>query len=206
MTKKPHQLLTVNALEQNTVEDSAKSLIGSYLVKGPIRLKITEVEAYGDEKDTASHARFGKTSRNEPMFGPAGRAYVYLCYGIHQMLNVVVGPKRKPAAILIRSVEVIDGLEIILERRRQKAGPGLLVGPGKIGQALALDATWNDHDLLADGGLRIIPASESPSLISGPRIGIDFAEEFDHQRCWRFADANSRSVKDRLSLSVVPED
>ncbi|MFT7618155.1 MAG: DNA-3-methyladenine glycosylase [Planctomycetota bacterium] len=200
MAKSSAQRLTRSGMARTLIEMTAQNLVGSYLSEGQIELRITEVEAYGGQNDSASHARFGQTSRNEPMFGPPGLAYVYLCYGIHQMLNVVVGPKNEPAAILIRSVEVISGLDIVVERRRQKPGAGLLTGPGKIGQALALDQSWNHHDLLGAAGLRLIPRSHPVRLCQGPRIGIDFAETEDRERCWRFADADSPAVKDKKKL------
>jgi DNA-3-methyladenine glycosylase len=85
----------------------ACDLIGKQLVHGPVRLRITEVEAYRHGGDTANHCRFGRTARNAPMWGPPGHAYVYLCYGIHQMLNLVTDEDGRGAAVLVRAAELV---------------------------------------------------------------------------------------------------
>ncbi|MBK9797229.1 MAG: DNA-3-methyladenine glycosylase [Holophagaceae bacterium] len=97
---------------------AARALLGQRLACGNVILRITEVEAYGGPEDSASHARHGRTARNAPMWGPPGRAYLYFCYGMHWMLNVVTGPEGEASAVLIRGAEVLAGLEMALGRRK----------------------------------------------------------------------------------------
>ena len=111
----------------------ARELLGKLLCRDGIVLRITETEAYCWPGDTASHGRFGRTDRNAAMWGPPGSAYVYLCYGLHNMLNVVTGPSGEASAVLIRAAEPVDGLETVQARRGGRTGPVLLTGPGKVG-------------------------------------------------------------------------
>ncbi|MFV8752844.1 DNA-3-methyladenine glycosylase [Nannocystaceae bacterium ST9] len=170
------------------VELVARELLGCRIQRGEVVLRITEVEAYGGPEDSASHARFGRTDRNAPMWGPAGRAYVYLCYGMHDMLNVVADRRGRAAAVLIRSCEPLAGLPTILARRgASKIGPKLLAGPGKVGAALGLDPSWSHHPLHRRGELVVMDGDAPDSIRCGPRVGIDFAAPEDRDRAWRFA-------------------
>ena len=175
------------------VDALAPALLGCQIKRGRIVLVITEVEAYAGPEDSASHARFGRTDRNAPMWGPPGRAYVYLCYGIHNMLNVSADAPGRAAAVLIRGCEAIAGLDELRRRRGLEHGaPIHLDGPGKIGAALDLDPTWSGHRLYRSGGLNLrsplAPRGDRPAgLLAGPRVGIDFARPEDRQRPWRFA-------------------
>lgn len=181
---------------------AARSLLGALLVRPRLAVRITEVEAYGGPEDSASHARHGRTARNAPMWGPPGRAYLYLCYGVHWMLNVVTGPEGEAAAVLIRGVEVLEGLPAVLRRRGATAPhPLLCAGPGKVAQALGLDARFDRHDLRAPGGLELRPGPAPAGLLAGPRLGIAFAAPADQARPWRFADAASPAVLRRRDLS-----
>lgn len=181
--------------------EAARWLLGRLLVRDGIHLRITEVEAYGGPEDSASHARHGRTPRNAPMWGPAGRAYLYLCYGMHWMLNVVTGPEGEAAAVLIRSAEVCAGeAEVLVRRRTERLTPGLLSGPGKVAQALGLDPSLNGHDLLASGGLELRPGRPPARVLAGPRVGIGFASPEDQARPWRFADGDSLAVSHRKGL------
>jgi DNA-3-methyladenine glycosylase len=174
---------------------AARALLGCGLQHGDVRLRITEVEAYGGPKDSASHARHGKTPRNAGMWGPSGRAYLYFCYGVHWMLNVVTGLEGDASAVLIRGAEVLEGLPRVLERRKASAANAqLCAGPGKVAQALGLDRSFEGQDLLAPGGLMLVPGQAPESIVAGPRIGIGFAAQEDQQRLWRFADGRSRAV------------
>jgi DNA-3-methyladenine glycosylase len=167
-------------------------------------LRITEVEAYGGPEDSASHARHGRTARNAVMWGPAGRAYLYFCYGMHWMLNVATGPEDTAAAVLLRGAEVVAGLETVLARRgTARATPQLCAGPGKVAQALGLDRAFNSHDLLAEGGLVLRPGPPPTRILAGPRLGIAFATPEDQARPWRFADADSRAVTQRKALKPL---
>ncbi|MEZ4385767.1 MAG: DNA-3-methyladenine glycosylase [Nannocystaceae bacterium] len=174
----------------------ARDLLGHELRRGAVRLRIVEVEAYRWPGDSANHARAGRTARNAAMFGPAGRAYVYLCYGIHNLLNLVCGPEGEAAAVLIRACEPLAGLETIEARRGVRAGRGFLAGPGKVGQALAVDPALSGHDLCAPGGLSVHRGLAPPpsAVLAGPRIGIDYAEAADRAAPWRLAIAGSRGL------------
>ncbi len=186
------------------VDQVARRLLGCLLVRGDVVLRITEVEAYGGPEDSASHARHGRTPRNAVMWGPAGRAYLYFCYGVHWMLNVAAGPDEAPAAVLIRGAEVVAGLETVLARRNAtKPSPTLCAGPGKVAQALGLDRAFNGHDLLAEGGLELQDGPPPARIHTGPRLGIAFAAPQDQARPWRFADGDSQAVTQRRALAPL---
>ena len=167
--------------------------------------RIVEVEAYIGEEDRASHARFGRTARNEVMYGPPGRAYVYLVYGMHDCLNLVTEPAGSPAAILVRAIAPIDGIEAMRVERdgrvrartsRVAAGPAALTpahrlaaGPGLVCAAFGLDRTLTGADLL-DPSARVRlepppPGEPPPVVAAGPRIGVDYAGEPWTGRPWR---------------------
>lgn len=169
----------------------ARELIGCEIVHEDVRVRITEVEAYCFPGDSANHARAGRTARNAPMWGPPGRAYVYLCYGLHAMLNLVTGPEGHPAAVLIRAAEPVAGLERIVERRKRQ-GPEMLAGPGRVGQALGLTTAHSGQPL--QGDLAVYARAHTPLLLAGPRVGIDYADERDRLAPWRFAAAGTRWV------------
>jgi DNA-3-methyladenine glycosylase len=173
------------------VLDVAPDLVGRHLRHGPVVLRITEVEAYRWPGDTACHARSGPTARNAPLWGPPGRAYVYLCYGLHQMLNVVTGADGDAQAVLVRACEPVDGLATIRARRGGKSGPVLLTGPGKVGQALAIDTTMSGHALHRSGGLVVEAGVRAAALRVGPRVGIDYADPAHRRLPWRFASVDS---------------
>ncbi|MCX4247262.1 DNA-3-methyladenine glycosylase [Paraliomyxa miuraensis] len=190
------------------VLEVAPALLGQLLCRDGVVLRITEVEAYRWPGDTACHARSGRTERNDALWGPPGRAYVYLCYGVHTMLNVVTGADGDAQAVLIRSCEPVEGLPTIQARRggqtRSRSGPALLAGPGKVGQALDLHTDWSGHPLHRPGDLYLCPGPTPAEIARGPRVGIDFAEP-EHQRLpWRFADASSRWVTQRGGLRPPP--
>ena len=177
----------------------ARDLLGRHLRRGRIVLRITEVEAYCGPSDSASHTSKGRTPRNEPMWGDGGHTYVYLCYGIHNMLNVVTG-QGDGTAVLIRSAEPVVGLETIRQRRGGKQGPVLLTGPGKLGQALDLSTEWSGHALFQSGGLQLLEGEPVMRVASGPRVGIDYARAKDIRARLRFADADSEWVTHRRRL------
>lgn len=173
----------------------ARDLLGKLIERDKVLLRITEVEAYRWPGDTANHCRAGRTGRNAAMWGPAGRAYVYLCYGMHNMLNVVTDDEGEGAAVLIRACEPVAGVAEILARRKlTRERPPLLAGPGKIGQALGLDAGWSHHPLYEPGGLCVRDAASVPAILAGPRVGIDFAAPADRDAPWRLAVAGTAWV------------
>ncbi len=172
----------------------AVDLLGKVLWREEVALRITEVEAYRGPWDTACHARAGRTARNAAMWGPGGHAYVYLCYGLHQMLNLVTGEPGFGAAVLIRACEPVAGLETVRARRGARSGPVLLTGPGKVGAALALDTGWSGHALFEAGGLELRGGEAPEQVLAGPRVGIDYAEPEHRDAPWRLAAGGTRWV------------
>jgi DNA-3-methyladenine glycosylase len=183
------------------VLEVAPDLLGRHLRLGEVVLRITEVEAYRWPGDTACHARSGRTERNAPLWGPPGRAYVYLCYGLHHMLNLVTGDDGEAQAVLVRAAEPVAGLATIRRRRGGKDGPVLLTGPGKIGQALGLDTTWSHRAVYGKDGLLVLPGDPPRDVLVGPRVGIDYAEPAHRRLPWRFAVAGSPWVTERRTLA-----
>lgn len=182
------------------VAEVARDLLGLQLCRGEVLLRITEVEAYGGAEDSASHCRSGPTARNAPMWREGGRAYVYLCYGMHHLLNLVTGPEGSAGAVLIRSCEPLAGLETIRQRRGGLQGPALLTGPGKVAQALALDLTWNDHLLYEPDGLELRDGDPPEGLLAGTRVGVDYASAVDRAVHLRFAAAGTSWVSRARAL------
>ena len=180
----------------------ARDLLGRHLARGPVVLRITEVEAYLGSADSASHARHGRTGRNAPMWEAGGLAYMYLCYGLHWMLNVVVEGEGRAAAILVRACEPVAGLKAIQRRRgMDKDAPPLLAGPGKVAQALGLDGAFTGHALFEEGGLELRAGDPPAHILAGPRVGIDFASEADRAARLRFACADTRWLSAAKALS-----
>jgi len=158
----------------------ARDLLGARVVHlapdGTVGGRIVEVEAYAGPEDLAAHSARGRTPRNEVMFGPPGRLYVYLIYGLHHCMNVVTGPGGKPEAVLIRALEIDEGIELARRRRGPRAPDfRLAAGPGNVGQALGVDRSLNGTDLTT-GPIRIVPHSGlGPAIRSGARVGVDYA-------------------------------
>lgn len=180
----------------------ARELVGQLLWHGEVLVRISEVEAYCGPADSACHARHGRTARNAALWGPPGHVYMYRCYGLHMMLNVVTGPlddgDGRGQAILIRSGEVVRGLDVVLDRRGSRAPtPSLLAGPGKLAQGLGLDLGFNHHDVCARGGLEVRAPDDALAahgVLVGARIGVDFARPRDRKAPLRFALADTRAV------------
>lgn len=158
----------------------APELLGARLVHdtphGRVGGRIVEVEAYRGPEDLAAHSSRGRTARNAVMFGPPGHLYVYLVYGLHHCLNVVAGPGDKPEAVLIRALEIDEGMALARERRGGRSPVGRLAsGPGNVGQALGVDRLLNGADLLT-GPVRVQPRiGPRPRTSAGPRVGVDYA-------------------------------
>jgi DNA-3-methyladenine glycosylase len=126
------------------------------------------------------------------MWEEGGRVYMYLCYGLHRMLNVVTGAPGHCGAILVRACEPVEGADIVLARRRMaRIAPALLAGPGRVAQALDLDLGFSGHALFEPGGLELREGAAPQRILAGPRIGVDFATAVDRERNWRFVDADS---------------
>jgi DNA-3-methyladenine glycosylase len=193
----PRQFYARDALEV------ARDLLGQEIWHGEVGLRITEVEAYRYPDDSANHCRAGFTPRNAPMWGPPGHAYVYLCYGLHQMLNLVTNREGEGAAVLIRSCEPIAGEPTILQRRSGKNGPALLTGPGKVAQALGLDGSFSGHPLYRRGGLEVREGTRPARIAAGARIGIGYAKPQHQEAPWRLAIAGSPWVSHARQLRGV---
>ena len=167
----------------------AQRLIGLTLLVDGVGGRIVETEAY-DRNDPASHAFPGPTARNAVMFGPPGHAYVYRSYGIHWCLNFVCREEGHGAGVLIRAIEPTEGIARMRERRGVEDLRLLCSGPGKLGQALAIDASLNGKRLDAPPFRLLAPGPrEHPVVLAvGPRIGISKAVD----RPWRFGEKGSR--------------
>lgn len=160
-------------------------MLGAELRVGPVRLRLTEVEAYGGGDDPGSHAFRGRTPRTAVMFGPPGRAYVYFTYGMHWCLNVVCSPDGRAAAVLLRAGEVVDGLGEARARRPGAADRDLARGPARLTRALGVDGRCNGADLLGDGPLVLQPAvGPAGAVRSGPRVGVGGAGAGTPWRFW----------------------
>jgi DNA-3-methyladenine glycosylase len=179
------------AFYERGVVEVAQDLVGCVLRHGETAGVIVETEAY-HESEPACHAHVGLTGRTHILFGPPARAYVYRSYGIHALFNAVTEAEGVGAAVLIRALEPLEGLDLMRERRGVPRTEDLCNGPGKLTQALDIELDLNGSDLLG-GPIAIEPARPgwgSPELLVGPRIGITKAAELP----WRFCAAGSRSV------------
>ena len=169
----------------------ARELIGCIVEHGELAGVIVETEAY-HETEPACHAFSGLTPRTSRLFGEPGRAYVYRSYGIHALLNAVCEPSGVGAAVLIRALEPLRGIEEMRARRGRVRGEDLCSGPGKLTQALGIELSENDSDL-CDGPVVVRPAEglwRKPRLLVGTRIGITRAVELR----WRFCVAGNPHV------------
>ncbi len=167
------------------VELVAPDLLGCLIAIGRTAGTIVEVERY-QEDDPASHSFRGPTPRAGVMFGPPGRMYVYRSYGLHWCANVVCEPEGAGAAVLLRAIAPVCGLEIMRARRGEVADRLLGSGPGRLCQALGIDGAMNGTSLI-DGPVRIMPGEPARDVLVGPRIGISVAVE----QPWRLGLAGS---------------
>jgi DNA-3-methyladenine glycosylase len=182
-----------------SVQEVARDLIGCTLAVDAAAGIIVEAEAY-DATDPACHAYVGRTARNEVLFGPPGRAYVYLSYGIHSLLNAVAEPEGSAAAVLIRALEPTDGIELMRERRGREEVEELCSGPGKLTEALGVGLELNGADLDAPP-FELLPRAntwDGAEIVTAPRIGITKAAELP----WRYCAAGSRFVSKPWPRSV----
>lgn len=144
----------------------ARDLVGKVLVCGDKKLRISETEAYCGERDTACHAHKGRTKRTEVMYMRAGTVYIYLCYGMHWLLNIVTGEEEQPEAVLIRACVDADG-------------------PGKLTKRLGITGELN-RTSVCDGQLHIEDDGFACRVITDKRVGIGYASQEDQDRPWRF--------------------
>lgn len=183
--------------QTSDVVSLARQLIGKILctkIDGQLTMgRIVETEAYQGPEDRASHAyQNKKTKRNRAMFSIGGTTYIYQCYGLHYLFNVVTGPEEVPHAVLIRAVEPLLGIETMLTRRNFKSLlPTLTNGPGALTKALGISLVHNHISLQSDLIWIEDTGSDTPQkkIIASPRIGIHYAGE-DMLRPWRFRLSN----------------
>ena len=151
----------------------AKDLVGKVLVRGDKRLRISETEGYCGEADTACHAHKGRTKRTEVMYMEAGTVYVYLCYGMHWMLNIVTGEENEPEAVLIRACREANG-------------------PGKLTKKLGITGEHNRKHICREADLYIEDDGFSCEVTTDKRVGIGYASQEDQDKPWRFKLRNCR--------------
>jgi DNA-3-methyladenine glycosylase len=176
----------LSSLYTRPVLDVARELVGCVVRHGDAAGRVVETEAY-HETEAACHAYVGVTGRTKPLFGPPGIAYVYRSYGIHALLNAVCEPEGVGAAVLIRALEPLDGIELMRVRRRVARDVDLCNGPGKLTQALGIGLELNESSLL-EGPISIERRKGAePRIVTGVRIGITRAAELP----WRFCDADA---------------
>jgi DNA-3-methyladenine glycosylase len=179
------------AFYDRPVLEVARDLVGCVVRHGGAAGVIVETEAY-HHSEPACHAYVGLTPRTATLFGPPGVAYVYRSYGIHALLNAVCEPEGEGAAVLIRALEPLDGVETMRARRGLHRVQDLCSGPGKLTQALGIGLSLNGTSLV-DGPIELLtrePGSRTPRVLAGERIGITKAVELP----WRFCDADSPHV------------
>lgn len=173
-----------------SVHLAARELIGCRLLFAGCGGVIVETESY-ERDDPACHAYVGLTDRTAVLFGPPGRSYVYLSYGIHSLLNFVAEAEGEAAAVLIRALEPTVGIEAMRARRGKRPDHDLCSGPGKLTEALGIGLDQNDADLSRDPFLLLPPADDWRGEVrTGPRIGITKAVD----RPWRFCAAGNPYV------------
>jgi DNA-3-methyladenine glycosylase len=183
--------LTRSFFSRPTLE-VARSLLGKVLVRqgrgARVSGRVVEVEAYVGEADTACHACRGRTPRNAPLYGPPGFAYVYFTYGMHWMLNAVTEAEGFPAAVLLRAVEPIDGIDLMRRRRPERLDRDLTSGPARLCAAFDIDRRLNEADLVSGEAVFFEHADEvSPhAILATPRIGVGYAAPRDRNVRWRF--------------------
>jgi len=169
----------------------ARELLGQRLVRlldgQRIAGRIVEVEAYIGEDDKACHAAPGRTARNAVMYGPAGHAYVYFIYGMHHCFNIVTEREGFPAAVLVRALEPVEGIDVMRAHRGRRNGVELTNGPAKLCYALGIDRALNGVDLVASTELWIEQdiAIDRGQVAIGPRVGVR-GDERALAAAWRF--------------------
>jgi DNA-3-methyladenine glycosylase len=179
------------AFYARSVHEVARDLIGCTVRHAGAAGRIVETESYHMD-EPACHAYAGLTSRSRTLFGPPGNAYVYFSYGVHSLLNAVCEEEGVGAAVLIRALEPVEGVEVMHARRGLERAEDLCSGPGKLTQALAIGLSLNGSSLV-DGPIEVLarePVARAPRIVLGERIGITKAADLP----WRFCDADSRHV------------
>lgn len=179
-------------------EEVAKDLLGKILVKkergGYLAARIVETEAYFGPGDPASHAHRGPTKRSKVMFDEPGTIYVYLCYGMHFMLNIVTESKGIAGAVLIRAAEPLAGIDLMMKRRKTKSLNLLLSGPARLTQAFDINLNYNERLANTQNGIFFIQDAYFPvRIVRTRRIGVPLIDGDN----FRFYDADSKFISKR---------
>lgn len=168
----------------------AEELVGKLIVRktedGELVLRITETESYGGEEDTACHASKGRTARTELLYREAGTIYVYLCYGIHWLFNIITGEKEQPQGVLIRACEKYDG-------------------PAKLTKYLKIDKDLNGSSVIGNPAIYIADDGFHPDIERRKRVGIDYADEKDINALRRYADKRTKDILDKKKQRTATE-
>lgn len=195
-------ILPYSFYRHDNVVQISRDLIGKVLctnIEGSVLTSgiITETEAYRGRDDKACHAHGKRTERTEVMYHNGGKAYVYLCYGIHHLFNIVTNVEGLADAVLIRAIQPLDGIDAMLERRgKDTLSPELTAGPGRLSQALGITTDYYGADLTSKNSIWIEDHGQTVSddqIESSPRVGVDYAGE-DAKRLWRFFLKDSKWV------------
>ena len=178
----------------------ARELLGQRLVRvldgKRLSGRIVEVEAYIGEKDQACHARCGRTKRNAPMYGAPGHSYVYFLYGMHYCFNVVAEREGFPAAVLVRALEPLEGIETMIDLRGGRPDLPLTGGPARLCQAIDIDRRFDGADLCSPDALLFLEkdtAIPDEAVATGPRVGVR-GDEIAVTVPWRFYVRDSQHV------------
>lgn len=207
---KKERKLPLHFYQSTDVNAIAKSLLGKVLstyIDGKLTSGIiVETEAYGGVTDKASHAYNGRfTNRTKVIYEPAGVTYVYQCYGIHFLLNIVTALKDVPHAVLIRALEPIAGIDTMMKRRGMETFKTTITkGPGALAKAMGIDMSLNKKDILSDeiwisDNGTIFPPDQ---IVAGPRVGVDYAGE-DALLPWRYYVKDNKFVSRIVKSKVV---
>ncbi|HYP62115.1 MAG TPA: DNA-3-methyladenine glycosylase [Thermomicrobiales bacterium] len=174
--------------------DVARDLVGCVLVRTldgvVLSGRIVETEAYGDETDLASHAAVYRRSRIDIMQAQPGTIYVYRSYGVHSCFNIVAHEPGAAGAVLIRAAEPISGHDVMAERRGVANDGPIASGPGRLGQAFALEQADTGRDVVTDPDILVLPRHDASKIVASERIGITR----DTHRQWRFYDPESPAL------------
>lgn len=193
-----YEIIPLTFYQRSDVVQISKELIGMYLFhdspEGLTVGKIVETEAYNGRTDSACHAYHKRTKRTDVMYQNGGRAYVYLCYGIHHLFNIVTNKEGLADAVLIRALEPIEGIELMRNRNDKKMGAKkLMSGPGLVGKGMGF--TTSDTNKKLDEKIWVARKinDDKPELVESKRVGVDYAGE-DANLLWRFYEKGNEFI------------
>lgn len=203
--------LSLDFYTRDDVVQIAKDLVGKYVFTGfDDQLtggKIVETEAYSGRFDKACHAYLKRTKRTDIMYRTGGIAYIYLCYGIHHMFNIVTNAEGLADAVLIRAIEPVTGLKAIIDRRGGDKKYALTRGPGSLGQALGFHKSQTGTSLIESSVMWLAAdlKAVSPEIEIDRRVGVDYAQE-DALLPWRFFEKDSKWVSKKVQKPLILAD